>query len=257
MRILIFVSLLSADVSSRVVLTLWGAVTLVCGAFIFGQSTTITIMQILGKIWRFPSGAAAVSCVWPQSQIHGSKHEITVKQVLFNVSSRGWKWCGRSKTCCWSERHCFQFTEILGNLTQFSFRSLFYALFYQLPLKPATLQKHNWINEFSMIKSKEWFLTAVVFILGGNCWHSRLLDCASRRNSSTLTAATFFLCKALWTIRSKCFRTTTTSWWQFGKGKFHSGVVKKQKQPVSVFQLLLVWFVCVFLDIEWTNIELH
>lgn len=34
----------------RVILTLWGAFTLVCGAFIFGQSTTITIMQILGKI---------------------------------------------------------------------------------------------------------------------------------------------------------------------------------------------------------------
>ncbi|TNN01058.1 hypothetical protein fugu_012304 [Takifugu bimaculatus] len=35
---------------TRVILTLWGAFTLVCGAFIFGQSTTITIMQILGKI---------------------------------------------------------------------------------------------------------------------------------------------------------------------------------------------------------------
>uniref|UniRef100_H2SFG2 Solute carrier family 38 member 8a n=1 Tax=Takifugu rubripes TaxID=31033 RepID=H2SFG2_TAKRU len=34
----------------RVILTLWGAFTLVCGAFIFGQSTTITVMQILGKI---------------------------------------------------------------------------------------------------------------------------------------------------------------------------------------------------------------
>ncbi|XP_003977783.1 putative sodium-coupled neutral amino acid transporter 8a [Takifugu rubripes] len=35
---------------TRVILTLWGAFTLVCGAFIFGQSTTITVMQILGKI---------------------------------------------------------------------------------------------------------------------------------------------------------------------------------------------------------------
>ncbi|KAM4573531.1 putative sodium-coupled neutral amino acid transporter 8a [Odontesthes bonariensis] len=34
----------------RVVLTIWGVVTLLCGAFIFGQSTTIAIMQLLGKI---------------------------------------------------------------------------------------------------------------------------------------------------------------------------------------------------------------
>lgn len=50
MWILIYVSFVSAVVSFRVFLTLWGAITLVCGAFIFGQSTTITIMQILGKI---------------------------------------------------------------------------------------------------------------------------------------------------------------------------------------------------------------
>ncbi|KAM3608686.1 uncharacterized protein V6R79_003087 [Siganus canaliculatus] len=35
---------------TRVVLTIWGVVTLLCGAFIFGQSTTIAVMQILGKI---------------------------------------------------------------------------------------------------------------------------------------------------------------------------------------------------------------
>ncbi|XP_049580242.1 putative sodium-coupled neutral amino acid transporter 8a [Syngnathus scovelli] len=35
---------------TRIVLTLWGVVTLVCGAFIFGQSTTIAVMQLLGKI---------------------------------------------------------------------------------------------------------------------------------------------------------------------------------------------------------------
>ncbi|XP_051917050.1 putative sodium-coupled neutral amino acid transporter 8a [Hippocampus zosterae] len=35
---------------TRIVLTLWGVVTLLCGAFIFGQSTTITVMQLLGKI---------------------------------------------------------------------------------------------------------------------------------------------------------------------------------------------------------------
>ncbi|KAM7396209.1 hypothetical protein PAMP_019266 [Pampus punctatissimus] len=35
---------------TRVVLTVWGVVTLICGAFIFGQSTTIAIMQLLGKI---------------------------------------------------------------------------------------------------------------------------------------------------------------------------------------------------------------
>uniref|UniRef100_A0A3B5AW83 Putative sodium-coupled neutral amino acid transporter 8 n=1 Tax=Stegastes partitus TaxID=144197 RepID=A0A3B5AW83_9TELE len=33
-----------------VVLTVWGVVTLICGAFIFGQSTTIAVMQLLGKI---------------------------------------------------------------------------------------------------------------------------------------------------------------------------------------------------------------
>uniref|UniRef100_A0A3Q2XYC5 Solute carrier family 38 member 8 n=1 Tax=Hippocampus comes TaxID=109280 RepID=A0A3Q2XYC5_HIPCM len=33
-----------------IVLTLWGVVTLLCGAFIFGQSTTIAVMQLLGKI---------------------------------------------------------------------------------------------------------------------------------------------------------------------------------------------------------------
>uniref|UniRef100_A0A8C2WKG5 Solute carrier family 38 member 8 n=1 Tax=Cyclopterus lumpus TaxID=8103 RepID=A0A8C2WKG5_CYCLU len=35
---------------TRVVLTVWGAVTLLCGAFIFGQSTTTAVMQVLGKI---------------------------------------------------------------------------------------------------------------------------------------------------------------------------------------------------------------
>ncbi|XP_040893413.1 putative sodium-coupled neutral amino acid transporter 8a [Toxotes jaculatrix] len=35
---------------TRVVLTVWGVVTLICGAFIFGQSTTIAVMQLLGRI---------------------------------------------------------------------------------------------------------------------------------------------------------------------------------------------------------------
>nr|XP_057931592.1 putative sodium-coupled neutral amino acid transporter 8a isoform X2 [Doryrhamphus excisus] len=35
---------------TRVFLTVWGVVTLLCGAFIFGQSTTIAVMQLLGKI---------------------------------------------------------------------------------------------------------------------------------------------------------------------------------------------------------------
>ncbi|XP_077423212.1 putative sodium-coupled neutral amino acid transporter 8a isoform X1 [Vanacampus margaritifer] len=35
---------------TRIVLTLWGVVTLLCGAFIFGQSTTTAVMQLLGKI---------------------------------------------------------------------------------------------------------------------------------------------------------------------------------------------------------------
>ncbi|KAF1387200.1 hypothetical protein PFLUV_G00102880 [Perca fluviatilis] len=34
----------------RVTLTVWGVVTLLCGTFIFGQSTTIAFMQVLGKI---------------------------------------------------------------------------------------------------------------------------------------------------------------------------------------------------------------
>lgn len=42
---------------SRITLTIWGAVTLICGAFIFGQSTTVAVMELLGKIWplREPS----------------------------------------------------------------------------------------------------------------------------------------------------------------------------------------------------------
>ncbi|MEQ2240469.1 hypothetical protein ILYODFUR_015284 [Ilyodon furcidens] len=35
---------------TRVALTIWGVVTLICGAFIFGQSTTIAVMELLGKI---------------------------------------------------------------------------------------------------------------------------------------------------------------------------------------------------------------
>nr|XP_020460078.1 putative sodium-coupled neutral amino acid transporter 8 [Monopterus albus] len=35
---------------TRVVLTAWGVVTLICGTFIFGQSTTIAVMQLLRKI---------------------------------------------------------------------------------------------------------------------------------------------------------------------------------------------------------------
>ncbi|TNN64191.1 putative sodium-coupled neutral amino acid transporter 8 [Liparis tanakae] len=38
------------SITSGVALTLWGAVTLLCGAFIFGQSTTTAVMQVLGKI---------------------------------------------------------------------------------------------------------------------------------------------------------------------------------------------------------------
>ncbi|XP_062246299.1 putative sodium-coupled neutral amino acid transporter 8a [Platichthys flesus] len=38
------------SLKTRVVLTLWGVVTLICGAFIFGQSSTIAVMQFLGKI---------------------------------------------------------------------------------------------------------------------------------------------------------------------------------------------------------------
>ncbi|XP_010770276.1 putative sodium-coupled neutral amino acid transporter 8 [Notothenia coriiceps] len=35
---------------TRVFLTGWGGVTLLCGAFVFGQSTTIAVMQVLGRI---------------------------------------------------------------------------------------------------------------------------------------------------------------------------------------------------------------
>ncbi|XP_029008678.1 putative sodium-coupled neutral amino acid transporter 8a isoform X1 [Betta splendens] len=35
---------------TRVVLTVWGGLTLLCGAFIFGQSSTIAVMQLLGHI---------------------------------------------------------------------------------------------------------------------------------------------------------------------------------------------------------------
>ncbi|XP_030588075.1 putative sodium-coupled neutral amino acid transporter 8a [Archocentrus centrarchus] len=35
---------------TRVIFTVWGVVTLICGAFIFGQSTTIAVLQLLGKI---------------------------------------------------------------------------------------------------------------------------------------------------------------------------------------------------------------
>uniref|UniRef100_A0A8C7Y3D0 Solute carrier family 38 member 8a n=1 Tax=Oryzias sinensis TaxID=183150 RepID=A0A8C7Y3D0_9TELE len=35
---------------TRVVLTAWGGVTLICGAFIFGQSTSVAVMELLGKV---------------------------------------------------------------------------------------------------------------------------------------------------------------------------------------------------------------
>ncbi|XP_013887784.1 putative sodium-coupled neutral amino acid transporter 8 isoform X2 [Austrofundulus limnaeus] len=35
---------------TRVFLTVWGVVTLICGAFIFCQSTTVAVLQLLGKI---------------------------------------------------------------------------------------------------------------------------------------------------------------------------------------------------------------
>ncbi|XP_061677604.1 putative sodium-coupled neutral amino acid transporter 8a isoform X6 [Syngnathoides biaculeatus] len=35
---------------TRVILTVWGVITLLCGAFIFGQSTTIAVMELLGKV---------------------------------------------------------------------------------------------------------------------------------------------------------------------------------------------------------------
>lgn len=213
MWILISVSLPSAAVSSRVVLTLWGAVTLLCGAFIFGQSTTITIMQMLGKIWRFPCGAAPVSCVWAQSQIHGSKHEITVKQVLFTVSPRGRKWCRRSKTRCWSFSVHWTFEKINSTFISFTILcSILSAAFETSDITEPEVNKWVFYDE---IQSDFWW-----FILRGNCRHSRLLDCSSLRNSSTLTAATFFLFKAFWTISSKCLRTTTTSWWQLEKESF-------------------------------------
>ncbi|XP_041747149.1 putative sodium-coupled neutral amino acid transporter 8 [Coregonus clupeaformis] len=40
----------TVSLKTRVVLTTWGIITLICGAFIFGQSTTIAIMQLLTKI---------------------------------------------------------------------------------------------------------------------------------------------------------------------------------------------------------------
>ncbi|KAM4733896.1 putative sodium-coupled neutral amino acid transporter 8a isoform 1-T1 [Anableps anableps] len=35
---------------TRIILTIWGVVTLLCGTFIFGQSTTTAVMELLGKI---------------------------------------------------------------------------------------------------------------------------------------------------------------------------------------------------------------
>nr|XP_015820696.2 putative sodium-coupled neutral amino acid transporter 8a [Nothobranchius furzeri] len=35
---------------TRVALTVWGVVTLICGAFVFGHSTTLSVLQLLGKI---------------------------------------------------------------------------------------------------------------------------------------------------------------------------------------------------------------
>lgn len=50
LHLCLFAWLISYRLLSRVVLTVWGVVTLICGAFIFGQSTTIAVMQLLGKI---------------------------------------------------------------------------------------------------------------------------------------------------------------------------------------------------------------
>lgn len=35
----------------RVILTVWGVITIVVGAFIFGQSTTIAVMELCHKFW--------------------------------------------------------------------------------------------------------------------------------------------------------------------------------------------------------------
>uniref|UniRef100_A0A3P8YMM0 Amino acid transporter transmembrane domain-containing protein n=2 Tax=Esox lucius TaxID=8010 RepID=A0A3P8YMM0_ESOLU len=39
------------SIQTRVVLTTWGMITLICGAFIFGQSTTVAIMQLFNTIY--------------------------------------------------------------------------------------------------------------------------------------------------------------------------------------------------------------
>lgn len=38
----------------RVIATVWGIITVVVGTFIFGQSTTIAVMELLQKLWVCP-----------------------------------------------------------------------------------------------------------------------------------------------------------------------------------------------------------
>lgn len=69
---------------SRVVLTVWGVVTLICGAFIFGQSTTIAVMQLIRKTWvHGPEGERETVLVWSQRQV---VNEPTTFPSLFGSS---------------------------------------------------------------------------------------------------------------------------------------------------------------------------
>lgn len=81
-------------VSSRVVLTVWGAVTVLCGAFIFGQSTTVAVMQILGKIWRLLLTPPHWSRAFMRILVHFtlSCHRLIVDNVCHCISSLSLSW---------------------------------------------------------------------------------------------------------------------------------------------------------------------
>lgn len=73
----------------RLILIIWGIITIVVGAFIFGQTTTIAVMELVHQFWMFtPACSSCFTVTSEQSETLGSFAQLKVaflKKKLFLV----------------------------------------------------------------------------------------------------------------------------------------------------------------------------
>lgn len=110
-------SILTSEVSlsihlSRSILIVWAIITIVVGSFIFGQSTTIAVMELLNKYWTPQPTMHLVTSVWLLKNRVSSSclHSVNclLQNVLFVVFPSTFCWHNTSKdsksffVTCWS-----------------------------------------------------------------------------------------------------------------------------------------------------------